>query len=933
MVYIPISARGRSTTSTQKVDYNDVDQLRAFAQSKGLKIKGDKPGLFKRTLDFISRPLYASAGASKALVKRVRTGEWRENPLEEAWKGITAKEKETYSDVLREAGVRNKWLRGGVGFALDVALDPLTYTGAGLIKKVGQVGRVAGKVGLAGGRKVLPRATATVELAGRGLKDSLGKAFDVNYGLTKAGGRTVADDISKFYNIKGIGKEDIVNSTSKLLNRFDKKTLSEAKDIMFQNKSLERLSRKDPLTPLSKLDPLAQKAKKYKSAEEFWKAEHTLSLDSISPNITYENFLKSPGGNLPSLTPTKPIDVAMSDGKVLISDGVHRYFEAVKRGDKSIKVRYPKSQLTDIYKQATAKAPVDYIKSSGKTAEAIQAMKSLGAKIGKQAEIPQPFENYIPSILKMKDRMIKDLPAGVKVGKEGYLKEFKDLLPKGKRLEDPVELYSRRQYEVFSDNLARETLDKVIKGYGKPISAFKNADEALEQGYKIVKDKTFGKKLGYLKENDFRYVNSNLFPEMKTIDMLAKASGYDSFTRFFKTAVTAWFPAFHVRNYISGNVQNYSTLGASAFNPVNHSNALGFLKATPKKLTFPKWSGTGKDMNKILKEEFGAASRYISDLTDYIEELGTKGFKVKSNIQKLDPRQVGNFIEMNQKAVAVSTALKQGKTLPEALKLAEKAGFDYSKITQFESKIMRRAIPFYTFARKNAELQVRTAVKNPERILNQIKFTQNLSEIFGGRKPTEEELDGLPDWALDSLGFKLEGNRYLTKFGLPVEEFVERIAKPSKTTLTSLNPLVKFPLESKLGYDFFREQDIIDINKIAPVTGKLVLNKAPDWLKDILRVKKVETDYGTKYYASPKALHKLRNIPTARFQGTFEKLFDKDTEKVDKWLAFLTGAKIYDIDTQLQKYFKDRDLKRDVQDQLMGIGEGKEFKQFYIPKN
>ena len=206
MVYIPISQRTRSSTSTQKIDYNDVDQLRAFAQSKGLKIKEDKPGLFKRTLDFISRPLYASAGASKALVKRIRTGEWRENPLEEAWKGLKAEEKETYSDVLREAGVRNKWLRGGVGFALDVALDPLTYTGAGLIKKVGQAGRVAGKVGLEGGRKVLPRATATAELAGRGIKDALGNAFDVHYGLTKEGGKTVADEVSKFYNIKGIGK-------------------------------------------------------------------------------------------------------------------------------------------------------------------------------------------------------------------------------------------------------------------------------------------------------------------------------------------------------------------------------------------------------------------------------------------------------------------------------------------------------------------------------------------------------------------------------------------------------------------------------------------------------------------------------------------------------------------------------------------------------
>ena len=276
---------------------------------------------------------------------------------------------------------------------------------------------------------------------------------------------------------------------------------------------------------------------------------------------------------------------------------------------------------------------------------------------------------------------------------------------------------------------------------------------------------------------------------------------------------------------------------------------------------------------------------------------------------------------MNQKAVAVSTALNKGKTLKEALKLAEKSGFDYGKITQFESKIMRRAIPFYAFARKNAALQASTFARNPERILNQIKATKGFSEIFGGEKLSEEDIKGLPPWALNSLGFKIEGDRFFTKFGIPVEEFFERLAEPGKTSLSSMNPLIKFPLEAKLGFDFFREGDLVDINKIAPVTGELILDKAPDWFKDIMRVKKVNTDYGLKYYASPKALHVLRNIPTARLQGTLEKMFDNDMNKVDKWLAFLTGARIYDIDIDTQKYFQERDLRRDVEDQLLQVGE------------
>ena len=817
MVYQPRAVRLAKADTTKKktAGYNisDIDELKAFAESKGLKVEEKKPGLFTRALDILSRPVYASAGAAKAITQRVKTGEWKENPLEEAWKGLKGEEKETYSDVLKEAGVQNKWIRGGVGFALDVALDPSTYVGGSLVKGAGKVLKGATKVGTTVGRKVAPTSTALLELTGKNLKDAVGKAFDIHYGLSKIKGNTVADDIGRYFNKLGMAKEDIVNKTAQTLNKFDDKTLKEATNIMLQNKRLELAARK---------------------------------------------------------------------GSV-----------------------------------------VDYIKGKGNVADAVEEMKNIGLNIGKQTGIPeeQLYKNYFPSILNLRERAFQELPSSIKVGKEGYLKEFKGLLPDESLLKKPIEAYSRREYEVFRNNLTRKTLNDVVESYGKPLSAFDNADEALKQGYRAVKEKTFGKEIGYLKDNDFRYINNYMFPEMKTIDMLAKATGYDGLTRMFKTAVTAYFPAFHIRNFLSGTVQNYSVLGRQAFNPANFKNGLGIMKGTDNIIKFPKWSGTGAELKKELLENFGGASRYISDLGDYVEEIGSKGFKLKKGIEKLNPRQVGNFIESWQKSTAMSAALKQGATLPEAIKLAEKAGFDYSKITKFESKIMRRLIPFYTFARKNAALQASTLAKNPERILNQIKFTKNLSEIFGGEKPTEEDIKGLPDWALSGLGFKVEGNRYLTQFGLPLEEFVGRIARPGKTTLSSLNPIVKYPLESKLGYDFFREQDLVDINKISPATGQLVKEKAPDWLKDIMRVKRVDTDYGVKYYASPKALHLLRNIPTARFQNTLEKMFDGDMNKVDKWLAFLTGAKIYDIDVELQKYFKERDLKRDIEDQLLQRGE------------
>ena len=840
-VYTPGSLSKKRITAPS---ISTTEGLASYAESKGLEVKEKKPGLFQRTIDFISRPLYASAGAAKAIVKNIdKNTSNDENIMLEAWKGLTGKEKETYSDVLKETGVKNKLLRGSIGFALDVALDPTTWFGGAIIKGVGKTLGVASKVGLGVGRKFSPRSVASLEVAGSSLKDAFGYAFKYGYKTTTG----VSDDVAKYFNKLGIAKEEIVEKNFKILNKFDNKTLREASDIMLKNKRIE---------------------------------------------------------------------FGIREGK-----------------------------------------PGTFIKGTGKITEAMDEMKKIAKSIGVKTGIPEEtlYQNYFPSIKNQAKRLSQDIPGGIKVGQEGYLKKFADKLKDEDLIKKPIEAYSRREFEVVRNLMTKDTLNDMVTGYGKSVKEFDKLDDAAkalwkpiyEKGYKPIGTypvvtatgktvRALGKgknPIGYLKEDDFKFINNYLFPEMKTIDLLAKASGYDKFTNTFKSAVTAWFPAFHVRNYISGNVQNYSTLGAEALNPKNHINALGFLKGTSRQINFKNWKGTGKEMQKILTEEFGSASRYISDYANYIEEIGAKGFKVKSTIQKLNPRQVGNFIETNQKAVAVSTALRQGKTLKEAIKLAERAGFDYTKITQFESKIMRRAIPFYTFARKNAELQIRTAVKNPARILNQIKFTRNLSEVFGGSKPTEEDLKGLPPWALNSLGFKIEGNRFLTKFGLPLEEFIERIDEPGKTTLSSMNPLIKYPLESKLGYDFFRERDIIDISKISPISGEIILDKAPDWFKDIMRVKKVETDYGTKYYASPKALHLLRNIPTARFQGTLEKMFENDKESVDKWLAFITGARIYDIDIEQQKYFEERDFRRDVEDQLLQIGEIKKFETTYVPKD
>lgn len=795
------------------IDTSSIESLKAEAEKRGLDVKEKKPSLFRRTLDVISRPLYTTAGAVKAVIKG-------ENVAQEAWKGFTGKEKETFSDVLGEVGVENKYVRGGLGFVLDVALDPTTYFGGAAIKGAGKVAKFGAKPIGKAVQKVAPTQAKYLTAAGQNLKDAFGSAFKFGYGTTKG----LADDVGRVLNKVGMAKEDVIDD---VVGAFGKKVnpkkVERATDLFINNRRVER-------------------------------------------------------------------------------------------GFEKGKIKYAQDPETN---------------------KILNIMKKQGQKIGKEAGIDKPDKWYFPFLKKTEKAKIGEAGKVLDVSKEGYYKEFRNLIKDEELLKKPIEAYSRRQFQVVRDKMVKGTMQDMVGAYGKPLKAFKTADEAAEAGYKLIKDRAFGKQVGYLKDTDAKFINDYLFPEFKSIDMLAKASGYDQFTRWFKQAVTSWFPAFHIRNYLSGNVQNYQAIGTQAFNPKNHNTALGILKGVDRDVTLGKNVYNLKDLNKVVRENFSGASRYISDIGHHIDETMLNKFTI--NKIKDPGRIVGNFIETNQKAVAMAGALRQGKNIDEAVKIAEQAGFDYGKITKFESKIMRRLVPFYTFARKNAGLQARTLVKNPERILNQAKAANAVSNMIGG-KVTEEDLKGVPSWALAGLGFKVKGNKYVAQFGLPMEEFIGRINEPLVSTLSSLNPIVKYPLEAKLGFDFFREQKITDINKVAPATGEMLINAKekgimPEWLDNALNIKAYEHDGKTKYSMSPKALHILRNIPTSRFQNTLEKIFDKDMDKVNKYMAFFSGGRIYDIDIEQQKYFEERDLRRDIEDQLLERGVGSKFENFYIYKD
>lgn len=586
-------------------------------------------------------------------------------------------------------------------------------------------------------------------------------------------------------------------------------------------------------------------------------------------------------------------------------------------------------------------------------------------KFAAQAGIKDPYEIYFPGLATDKVKKFMEGTRQLRVGSEGYLKEFKNLLTDEQLIKNPAEAFARREFDIAKDSIIRTQLRGIVSDFGKPLNAFKSEEEALKEGYRLVREKgIFGKPVGYLSQADNKFINNLITPEFTTIDAVAKATGFDAITSLFKRSVTGLFAPFHVRNYVSGMVQNFEVLGTDALKPQNIAagQKLAWKIARGEKFGNTVANIGGKEINlgKVMQrfaDRFGSSSSYIADIADATKGAGNIPGKILSKGSVMETaktlglgqqaipfrvaRGIGNFIETQQKATAYITALGQGKTVDEALTLAARAGFDYRALTPFESKVMRRIIPFYSFTRKNIELQLRTLGENPQRVNQIFAALNNL-----GDKPTADERQALPDYIKNAFGVKLsdtpEGlKQYISSFGTPVEAFANLFDKnPVLRTLSQTNPLLKVPVEIGIGKDSFRQRDLKDVYDAREYKG------APQIVKDLLDIQEVQkpiyqknavgkfvkTGERTQYVADPVKLLIARSLFTSRGFTYLDQAFGGDIQGLAKALKLTTGIKPQQIDLEQQKSFQELDQKRALEDLLIKHGVLRQFTNTYVPK-
>lgn len=919
------------------------------------------------------------------------------------------------------------------GTGLDIGLDPTTYLGGTMTKGALNAGaKVLGAVD-----SVAPKAISdAVKVGGAKVGDSLGKLFSYGHGTSKG----VPEKMLEAQGAMSKAKEAVVDENrAKFLDDLTDDDRAEFTRRMFdgkrlENKLRERAVREEKRTMQKAMDDANAEASRrainlevgvrdladvsregrgvaatgartldnsLTGADVRLGTAHELTDDVLDAEARAAVRLKGSTQQAKkaavetAMTGSKAErralrrDLASGQGIPALSPQQLGITDAIEHHARRIAGLRPTEPLTDVVKK-TIERTRDFARKSS---------------------IEDPMAVYFPSLKNETTKIAAFLEgtSGLRQGSKGYKKKFNDLLKDEELVRNPAEAYAKREYEMLRDRIISQTQKDIVRDSGLAYNAFKNTDEAAKAGYSLIKENgMYGKPVGWIKNADKEFVDSITAsgPLEKGWDELARVTGYDAVQSLFKRSVTSPFAAFHVRNYLSGHMQNFEVLGAAALRPRNladgHRMALALAKPEKAKgMTVALRGGKKVPMELAMKpfeKRFGSSSQYIADIADATgvddpswlgkimgdtgqmvkqgpaitrklgakveqlgESIGGKTGRVTSkvgeavkDVKSLNPlnaenpvfrggRAVGNFIETQQKATAYLTALRKGKSVDEALELATRAGFDYRALTKFESKVMRRLVPFYSFTRKNAVLQLRTLGESPERI-NQIMASLN---NFGDR-PDASERRALPDYMQGQFATKLpdtEAGRkqYMSGYGTPIEAFADTLDTRRNFFAQKggmLGPVPKLGVELATGKDLFRQKDIKDVfdaeeYRMMPDTVKKWMNlrERQEPIRKMVNGKWKETGKTrTVYAADPERLHLIRQLPTSRLVNTISKAMDKDVSTGVKLVTFFTGLKPQQIDLDAVARATDKERRRQLQDLLERYGAGYTAERFVARK-
>lgn len=280
---------------------------------------------------------------------------------------------------------------------------------------------------------------------------------------------------------------------------------------------------------------------------------------------------------------------------------------------------------------------------------------------------------------------------------------------------------------------------------------------------------------------------------------------YDRVHNFYKGMFTVLFPQFHARN-LTGNLWNSVVLGGGDIG--SHIEGAQILQSVRKGIK------EANDPLKYLSKEQADIYQKAASFGIFRDEaayraqefdLGDIALRQNNLFEKSLAAgfDVSHTIESGSRLGHFMGRMKAGDTAATAAASVRKYLFNYDELSQFEKKVMKRGIFFYTFTRKNTPLVIEHMI-NP--------WARGWASLVGktGEKPKD-----MPDWMWESnmifQGMDESGRVKGMNLGLPINDPFQTLSRP----LSMVTPLLMGPLENMANYDFFKGRPLSE-DTVAP---------------------------------------------------------------------------------------------------------------------
>ena len=471
-----------------------------------------------------------------------------------------------------------------------------------------------------------------------------------------------------------------------------------------------------------------------------------------------------------------------------------RKFKTIKEAESALQELYPDSGITQWFETDLAKLYcarcIDSDRLIGQKENISYILKNLAnpyegtGSLTASKELVVNYEDLTQALMKaqgVKRKHIMDKPQNIDFS---VLEDF-GVNPDYVTSNNPLVRISEdgfKSLNQYLDNLSSGAYSNTVKGY----SIESNVIDVINQNS--------------LKQNN---LTENAFFKL-----------FDKFTSVYKMANTIYSPSFYGNNAIGNAFNSFLYCGAAAFDPRKIKIARGIASSGDPKQFLTLHGETYS--YKQLRDICGRLG--ISNTSFYEHEIkeDAKGFaNLKLNKKLLE---ISSGIEDTQRIALFVEALDNTGDFSKAVDVVNKFLFDYSDLSEFEHKVMKRAIPFYTFMRKNNPLQLEQIFVNPQ-IYRNLNYGFNNFEVMSGSNYVEDT--NRNEWRKDyvQLPFQINGENIGFNLNLPYET-LERLT-PSKI-LGQSNPLIKALPELYSGKYAYTGMDVNSVpeylmNQVAPV--------------------------------------------------------------------------------------------------------------------